>query len=186
LRVPNLAASEMPYTRARRAFDLYTFRQPEDALIEWGRRKLGAMGRADGVQVLAECYRAEACLSVVGLTVVTATDPGLLALAGIAADEWDPSLRDLRLRLADAARRVPSVGGLFVPALTPSGGRALVVFAGYITESVSLEYERVRQVPLAALARPDRGAGDPAHAAEVIDLAERRRRVQEDRKRAVS
>jgi hypothetical protein len=41
-------------------------------------------------------------------------------------------------------------------------------------------------VPLAALARPDRGNGAPVRVGEVIDLAERRFRAEENRKRAAS
>jgi hypothetical protein len=141
----------------------------------------------DAIRVLTGVRRRIACLHINGLLVADVRHPRVLRLAGVDREELAlPGLHAGR-RLAAAARRIPGVGGLSVPPLTPGASDALVIFPESVAGHVELVHAPVQTVT-PAFPSTRRPGSPPEAEPVVIDFARLRPGVRRPnvRSRALS
>jgi hypothetical protein len=174
--IPRIANSAMLYTRALRAFDLHAFPRADDAWSEWAERKLAEMRGPEALGTVEQSLRRVARLSVNDLIVVRADDPGLLSLAGLDPDEWDPEMGYVRHAVAATARRLTGVRGLAIPPVARAARPQLVVFAGFTARHVIVLESDVRPMPLSLPGRHASASDAPAEILELMALPHSRNR----------
>jgi hypothetical protein len=150
---PRLTRVDLPFTRARRAFDFHGYASAEAALASWAREALRHFpDRAEALRVISGARRRIYCGAVADAPLVSAFDPVLLRRARVSREELLAGEWHARWRVASAARRISGVHGLSIPA-TVAGGLRLVLFAGFISEHLEVLTSTPQPVTIAQLPR---------------------------------
>ena len=154
-RFPQLARTDLPYTRSGRAFDLHGYVSAEAALAAWVRRALRDFpDRSEGLKVISGAQRRVFCGAFSDTPLVCAFDPVLLRRARVGKDELLAGEWHARWRVAGAARRVPGAHGLLIPA-TIGEGISVVLFATFITEHLEVLRSKPQRITLSEFPRPE-------------------------------